>query len=170
MNRKGCAESYARLIGTLRDKVPAAILRTTFLVGFPGETAEDFADLLDFQNEIRPSWAGVFTYSREESTPAYSLKPTVNKKTAEARKKILEERQTVITEAWLNGFIGTETDVLIEERVKEEDLALGRAWFQAPEVDGLVVVRGVVQADRKKVRARIQARSGVDLSAVLIDG
>jgi len=164
MNRRGDADSYAALADSIRSTVPEAVIRTTFLTGFPGETDDDFDRLLAFQERLRPQWAGVFAYSPEEGTPAFKLRPRVPVKTARERKAVLEERQTAITAEWLDSLTGLETDVLVEERVEGEDLLLGRAWFQAPEVDGLVVVRGSEARPGGKIRVKIEGRAGVDLT------
>ncbi|GHT76313.1 ribosomal protein S12 methylthiotransferase RimO [Spirochaetia bacterium] len=87
MNRRGTAESYLTLIGKIRDTLPDAVIRSTFLVGFPGENLEDFEALLEFQEKARLDWAGAFTYSREEGTPAYGMKNRVAKRVAEERKR-----------------------------------------------------------------------------------
>jgi ribosomal protein S12 methylthiotransferase len=83
-------------------------------VGFPGETEDDFAMLTDFQEKLRPDWSGCFAYSREEGTPAYAMKTQVTKKTAERRKREVQERQTNITEKNMERFIGHKFDALFE--------------------------------------------------------
>ena len=148
MNRKGSFEKYVELVKEIRSILPSAVLRTTFLTGFPGESDQAALNTQKFLQKIRPVWSGCFPYSREENTPAYSLKPQVPKKVAEKRAAALEEIQSKITEESLKKYIGQEVPVLIEEIIESEGedpsaegLALGRAWFQAPEVDGCVVVR-----------------------------
>ncbi|MBN2351098.1 MAG: 30S ribosomal protein S12 methylthiotransferase RimO [Spirochaetales bacterium] len=163
MNRRGDADSYAALADSIRSALPEAVIRTTFLTGFPGENEDDFDRLLAFQERLRPQWAGVFAFSPEEGTQAFKLRPRVPGKTARKRKAALEERQTEITAAWLDSLVGRKTDVLVEERVEGEDLVLGRAWFQAPEVDGLVVVRDSSVYPGEKIRVLIEGRAGVDL-------
>jgi ribosomal protein S12 methylthiotransferase len=73
MNRRGAAESYLELIASIRTALPDAVIRSTFLTGFPGETVEDLQALLDFQDKARLDWAGAFVFSREEDTPAYTM-------------------------------------------------------------------------------------------------
>jgi ribosomal protein S12 methylthiotransferase len=152
MNRRGGGEAYLRLLDAIRSPLPDAVIRSTFLTGFPGETEADFAQLLDFQERARFDWLGVFTYSREESTPAYSMKNRVLKKTAGERKVRIEERQIPITEERINRFVGRELEVLLEEELPgvpasgSKDIPagpglwLGRLYCQAPEVDGSAVV------------------------------
>jgi ribosomal protein S12 methylthiotransferase len=168
MNRRGTAGIYLDLIGKIRRRLPAAVIRSTFMTGFPGETEEDFAALLDFQEKARLDWLGCFAYSREEDTPAYTMKNRIPKKTALERKRIIEERQIPITGKNMDRFTGKEFDVLVEEKIEgEEGLYLGRLYCQAPEVDGAAVIR---RGDDRQglepgtfVKGRITARTGVDL-------
>ncbi len=164
MNRQGSAKRYLQLIERIRTSLPDVMIRSTFMTGFPGESEEDFAILRDFQEAARLDWLGVFAYSREEDTPAYSYKNRVPKKLAESRKRQIEERQQVITEERLARFIGQTVEVVIEELVENEALSLGRAWMQAPDVDGLTVVHGRHEPG-SLVKARIEAIHGVDLEA-----
>ncbi len=168
MNRRGDAQSYIELIEKIRARLPESMIRSTFLVGFPGETDENFQLLRDFQDRARIDWLGTFAYSREEGTVAYSMKGRVAKKTAESRRRTIEEAQVGITSARLSRFIGSNVDVVIEERIEGENMCIGRAWMQSPEVDGLTVVRGV-HAPGSLVPCRIIALNGVDFEAVPTD-
>jgi ribosomal protein S12 methylthiotransferase len=182
MNRKGSAESYVALAETIRGRLPRAVIRSTFLVGFPGETDADFAALLDFQQKLRPDWLGCFAYSREEDTPAYAMKGQVPKKTAAARKRQIEERQISITEKNMDRFAGENLDVLLEERFEGgdggKDLWLGRLYCHAPEVDGSAVVvcegggGGIAAtgiAAGEMLPCGVVARRGIDLEVRLKD-
>jgi ribosomal protein S12 methylthiotransferase len=151
MGRKGNRNAYLNIIRRLRESLPGAIIRSTFLTGFPGETDRDFATLLDFQQAAQIDWLGVFTYSREEGTAAYTMKNRVNKKTAALRKAAIEEAQIPITAARLETFTGIETLALVEEEVDSGDetgadaipaslLSIGRLPIHAPEVDGAAVI------------------------------
>jgi ribosomal protein S12 methylthiotransferase len=162
MGRRPDAEENARLVSRIREKLPGAVIRTTFLLGFPGETDEDFQRLLAFQEETRPDWMGCFTYSREEDTPAYSLKGRVSTAAAVARKAEMERRQVPITARSLDASVGRTLDVLVEERIEGEEMSLGRAYLHAPDVDGLVVVRRGLQPG-SRVPVVIERRNGVDL-------
>jgi ribosomal protein S12 methylthiotransferase len=192
MNRHGSAAAYLDLVARIRKALPDSMIRSTFLVGFPGETEEDFAALRDFQEKAELDWLGAFAYSREEGTAAYGMKGRVAAKTAQARKKAVEEAQERITSRRLARFLGATLDVLVEERVAPpaspeggqaadpgspagqedegaEELSLGRAWLQAPEVDGLVVLRGGFEPG-SMVKARVLAVNGVDLDALPLKG
>jgi ribosomal protein S12 methylthiotransferase len=145
MGRKTGMDENLRLVETIRAELGDAVIRSTFLLGFPGETEEDFQVLLDFQRKAAFDWLGCFTYSPEEGTRAWMLHLKkalrVPKKTARARKKLVEEQQIPITEKRLERFTGRVAELLVEERVEGENMVLARAWFQAPEVDGLTVLR-----------------------------
>ena len=117
MNRRGGAAAYLDLIGRIRARLPDAAIRSTFLIGFPGETEEDFAELRDFQERARLDWVGSFAYSREEGTAAYGMPARVAKKTVAARRRLLEEAQERITREALERFVGRELEILVEENV-----------------------------------------------------
>jgi len=136
MNRGGTMETYLALSATIRARLPAAIIRTTFLVGFPGETDADFAALLVFQQQLRPDWLGCFAYSHEEDTPAYTMKGQVPPKIAARRQRQVEESQVPITVQSIDRFIGQTMEVLLEERIP----TIGRLYCHAPEVDGAAIV------------------------------
>ena len=140
MNRKGSAEKHLELLNTIRTRLPNAVLRSTFLLGFPGETDQDFDDLLLFQQEAKLDWLGCFAYSREEGTAAFSMKKRVRAKIAEERKELIEEKQIPIMEKNMERFEGQNLSVLIEEQVDE--FYLGRLYCQAPDIDGAAVIVG----------------------------
>jgi ribosomal protein S12 methylthiotransferase len=165
MNRRGNAGTYLALLETIRGRFPGAVIRSTFMTGFPGETEDDFRRLLDFQEKARLDWMGCFAYSREEDTPAYSMKGRVAKKTALERKRALEERQIPITEGQMDRFVGLGFETLVEEKIEGEDgLYLGRLPCQAPEVDGSAVITSARElVPGALVRGRVFARAGFDL-------
>jgi ribosomal protein S12 methylthiotransferase len=170
MNRRGNTKSYIALIQEIRNRLPDAVIRSTFLLGFPGETEEDFEALLDFQAKAELDWAGAFTYSREEDTLAYTMKKRVPKKTAAQRKALVEERQIPITQKRMDRFVGRTMEALIEEAVDEaaldleEGLYLGRLYCQAPEVDGAAVIRSEKPlVPGTLLPGKVFARAGFDL-------
>jgi len=180
MGRKGNAKIYLDLLETIRTKLPDAVIRSTFLVGFPGETEDDFKELVDFQKKACFDWLGVFTFSREEGTAAYSIKGKVGKKIAAQRKAIIEEKQLPITEERMNRFVGQTMDVLVEEAIvpatednQAADLWLGRLFCQAPEVDGAAVIRTADAAGTllpkpgDMIRGTIVACNGIDLELLV---
>jgi ribosomal protein S12 methylthiotransferase len=169
MNRHGTAAGYLSLLERIRKALPDAVLRTTFLLGFPGESDADFEALRAFQEEARFDWLGAFAYSREEGTPAYSMKGRVPKKLVAERKAAIEEAQERISPKRLERFVGRELEILVEEPFAktegEEDLSFGRAWLQAPDVDGLTVLRGAFEAG-SLVKAKVLALKGMDFDAL----
>ena len=178
MGRRGDPDSYLRLIAGIRAALPDGVIRSTFLTGFPGETGGDFRRLLDFQARSDLDWLGVFAYSREEGTPAYSMKARVPKKIAARRKALVEEIQTGISEKRMDRFVGRSMEALVEEALPipaadpvstgREYRYLGRLYCQAPEVDGSTVLRsGKPLVTGTFVRGRIVARRGFDLDMIL---
>jgi len=172
MGRLGDGPAYLRLIERIRNEIPGAVIRSTVLVGFPGEEEEDFTELLNFQRQAALDWLGVFTYSREEGTPAYRLQSGLGYRLmngkAEKRKSIVQEAQQEITTARLREHVGSLQQVLIEEPVAGERLFIGRTYFQAPEVDGLTVVSGENCTPGRLYRCRITSVTAVDLEAALV--
>lgn len=179
MNRNGNAAEYLRLAADIRRELPDAVLRTTFLTGFPGETDEAAEHTVRFLEELKSDWSGCFPYSREEDTPAYSMRERVSARTAKKRADTLLSVQRGLTRRSLAKWCGKEIDVLIEEVVDGEDgLAIGRAWFQAPDVDGSVVVRYEKEDEAQNacvrpghfVTVKVVASGDVDLDAVFVRG
>ena len=174
MGRRGDAESYLGLIDEIRGRVSDSVIRSTFMLAFPGEGNREFSQLLDFVSRAKLDWAGMFVYSREEGTPAYEDRQQAAHNRAvrrgEERKQKLQLLQQGITEGQLERWIGRDMDVLIEEPITGEDLAIGRSFLQAPEVDGSTVVRAEGMEAGARHRCRIIRRNGIDLEAVLVEG
>jgi len=143
MRRGGSRESFTRMIGDLRRRVPSLSLRTTFIVGFPGETEEEFEELRSFVEEIEFDHIGVFTYSHEPGAPSFPMADDVSPSLKDDRRQILLDLQEGISMKRYRGRIGKTLEILIEGRGAEAGTWSGRAAFQAPEVDGDVVVRGL---------------------------
>ncbi len=141
MRRAGNGAFIRDLLQKLRSQIPEIVIRTTFLVGFPGETERDFQQLCDFLEEQEFDRVGVFAYSPEEGTSAYGRADEVGDDIAEERKRILYEHQAAISEKKLNQYIGQEVEVLVEGVSEETDLLLqGRLATQAPGIDGVVYI------------------------------
>jgi ribosomal protein S12 methylthiotransferase len=128
------------LFQKIRNMVPDAVLRTTFIVGFPGETQKHIEELLDFIKEVRFDHLGVFTYSDEDDLPSHNLSGHISKKTAMKRFERIMSVQAGISEKNNEKYIGCELDVLVEE-APEDGVFVGRTWFQAPDVDGITYIR-----------------------------
>src|SRR5436190_4221256 len=141
MKRGGNRLSLERLIKRVRDRVPGIAVRTTFITGFPGETEEDFEELLAFVRNVQFDRVGVFTYSDEEGTPAFDLPNKVNAKIAERRRARLMKEQARISRKRNKARIGETVRVLFEGESNESDLLWqGRMEAQAPDIDGCVLI------------------------------
>ncbi len=171
MGRKGNARTYIELVKQLRREFPRGVIRSTILCGFPGENRHTFKNLLAFLREAQLDWVGFFPYSREEDTPAWHFRGALGTRFAaimtKGRIKRLENLQEKITENRMERFQGATLPLLVEEQVEGESLYLCRSPFQAPDVDGLVVLRAENIAPGTVVKGRIIKRNGLDLEAVL---
>lgn len=144
MKRGGTRESLEKLIRRVRDKVPGIAIRTTFITGFPGETDEDFEELIKFVRNSRFDNVGVFTYSDEEGTPAYDLPDKVDPKVAEKRRNRLMKEQAKISKSLNKSKIGKTFRVLFEGVSQESDLLFqGRLEGQTEEIDGYILINDV---------------------------
>lgn len=165
MRRWGDGDRFLMLIDRIRGRFPDAVLRSAFIVGFPGETEADAELLADFLPKARLDWAGFFPYSREEGTEAGTfVRGRVPSAVAERRAEVLGEIQSEIAERKRAALVGTSVDVLVESR---DGLQIrGRTWREAPEVDGEVRLRKA-RAVRvgDVVHARVTATDGLDLVA-----
>jgi ribosomal protein S12 methylthiotransferase len=173
MGRTGTFSQYADMVENIRAELSDSVIRTTLMTGFPGEGNSEYRELLRFQQEVAFDWAGVFTFSREEGTPAYRMRGTLAQrlveKRAEARKNELEEIQSGISAERMDRFVGRDLRILVEEQVKKEELALGRAYLQAPEVDGAsVVLSDRFEAGRWETM-RVLRRNNFDLEVAPLD-
>jgi len=141
MKRGGTRESLEKLIGRVRAQVPGITIRTTFITGFPGETEEDFDELMAFVRNCEFDNVGVFTYSDEEGTPAFDLPNKVDAKTAKRRRASLMKEQAKISKRKNKAKIGKTFKVLFEGYSQESDLLFqGRTEGQAQEIDGYVLI------------------------------
>jgi ribosomal protein S12 methylthiotransferase len=138
MNRRMTPDSIEKLIAKVRRKIPGVALRTSLMVGFPTETEKEFKELLEFVGRIEFERLGVFTYSREEGTAAYGLKPQVSDKIKNQRFNMIMVKQQEISRRVNERFLGRSLEVLVDE--KGEGYYLGRSYADAPEVDGNVFI------------------------------
>jgi ribosomal protein S12 methylthiotransferase len=141
MNRGGSRAELERLVTKLRHGIPGLTLRTTFIVGFPGETAEEFRTLESFVEWARFERMGAFTYSQEEGTPAGALSGQISARVKERRRHLLMERQREISWAYHQSLIGHQMQVLVDGFSEDEQMWEGRYEGQAPEIDGVVYIQ-----------------------------
>jgi ribosomal protein S12 methylthiotransferase len=144
MKRGGNRGIYERQIEGIRKMMPDVGLRTSFIVGFPGETEHDFSELMSFVKNVGFDNVGVFLYSDEEGTGAFDLDGKVSRSTAVRRRDRLMKEQSQVSASRLRGMIGREVEVLLEGPSEESDLLLqGRMETQAPDIDGHVLINDV---------------------------
>ncbi len=142
MNRPWQAQINDKIIDKLKTRLPEATLRTTFIVGYPGETEDRFQHLLQFVERHQFDHVGVFKFSPEEGTPAYQLTNRISEEIMEARRNALMEVQQPIAASRNNACVGKIVEVLIEQENPKTGEKIGRSARFAPEIDGLVYVRG----------------------------
>ncbi len=140
MNRRTARADIERLIEKLRSRVPDVALRTTVLVGFPGESEAEFRQLVNFLEEADFAHLGVFTYSHEEETAAYRLPDDVPQRVKKERKEEIEALHMNLVEARNAAFIGRTLRVLADESGSAGSPGLGRSAYQAPEIDGNILL------------------------------
>ncbi len=169
MGRGYRPDDLYRLFEGIRSRVAGAALRTAVIVGFPGETGDDFERLVEFVSTVRFDHLGVFTYSDAEDLPSHRLQRHVAEKTARLRRDRLMELQADISLGNNRRRIGSEVDMLVERPVPGGGYQ-GRTMFQAPEVDGVTLVRQAGGGGRPEpgeiVRVRIAGAGDYDLEAV----
>ena len=169
MHRGHGGQRLRDTVDRLRHAVPDLVLRTTFLVGHPGETEEDFRELCSFLDYAAPDHLGVFAYSHEEGTAAGAREDLVPDDIVEERQRELLTRQREFNTARLRRKVGSEIEVMVDGLSEETDLLLqGRWWGQAPDVDGVVTLANGEAQPGDFRRARIRASSDFDLIADLL--
>src|SRR3989440_10323561 len=153
-----------RLVRKLRERVPDLTFRTSFIVGFPGETDGEFQELCDFVEEMRFERVGVFQFSREEGTPSYDLDGQVPARVKAQRQKKLLGIQRKISKAHQAALVGRTLDVLVEGVSEETSLLLEGRWMgQAPEIDGKVYVNRGTARPGQMVKVEIEQAGDYDL-------
>ena len=175
MKRGAGAEIFLKTIEKVRAAVPGIALRTSFIVGFPGESPSDFEVLEQFIGEAKFDWLGVFSYSHEEGSAAYSLDAQVPKRTIEARRKRLMTLQQKISRNAKQDWVGRDVVVLAEGESEETPLLWeGRTQFHAPEIDGKVYINDFGDLEALEAgrfyRAEITEAHDYDLVARIVSG
>ncbi len=170
MNRGGNNQEIRTLLDKFRKNIPGLVLRTTFIVGFPGETERQYQRLYDFVQETQFDRVGVFTYSSEEGTTAYPLGDTVCEAVKQQRRERLLRLQAKVSLKKNSALIGTIQDVLVEGLSSETDLLLeGRTAGHAPEIDGQVYMNEGTARPGDFVRVEITQASHYDLVGRIVN-
>lgn len=164
MKRPGGAEPYRELIGRIRSEAPEAALRSSFIVGFPGETDEDVEELAEFLDEVTLDWAGFFPYSPEAGTPAAELGDRVPPEDMAERLRYLQGLQEDITATANLERVGERLEILVDQ--VEDGVPVGRSYRQAPEIDGMITLdRG---QPGRWVTAEVVGAFGADIDARVV--
>lgn len=170
MGRRTNREELTERIAKLRREIPDIALRTTMISGFPGETQADHEELMDFVNEMEFERLGVFAYSAEEDTPAYSYPDQVPQEVKEGRRDEIMELQQDIAFGHCEDMVGRVLTVLIEGKVVDEPVYVGRTYMDAPNVDGLIFVNAEMELmSGDFVRVKVTGAAEYDLIGEVCD-
>ena len=137
MNRQSDGKSIRKLISKIRKEIPEVVLRTTVMVGFPGETKEDFEELYEFLKEAKFDKLGCFAYSKEDGTPAARIKEQIHPMTKKSRYNKIMSLQKEISKQNLEKRIGQQVEVLIEDKTFDGKTYIGRTYMDVPDIDGI---------------------------------
>ncbi len=173
MKRGGSADIFLRTIEKMRRTIPGVTLRTSFIVGFPGETEKEFAELCEFVREAEFDWMGSFAYSDQDGATAYALDQKLSPREIERRRKHLMQIQKGISKRKKKALRGKEFDVLLEGASEESDLLLeGRTAMHAPEIDGKLYIAdvpdGLMPVPGEFYRCQITETHDYDLVAKIV--
>jgi ribosomal protein S12 methylthiotransferase len=165
MKRWGSGDRFLETITGIRTQEPAAAFRSSFIVGFPGESEDAHDALLTFLADAALDWAGFFAYSPEEGTPAEAMPDRPAADLVGEWLRECDEVQDPITRAVRDALVGTEVDVLVDEHEVASGLAVGRTHREAPEIDGVVRIEGAFARPGATIRAHVTDAVGPDLVA-----
>ena len=166
MRRPANIDWVYNTIGKMRSAIPNLAVRTTFIVGYPGETDEEFAGLMQFVDDMQFDRVGVFTYSFEAQTPSGQMPDQMPADVAEARRDALMAKQQQISLVKNQRLVGKTLTTLIEGSDAEQGISVGRTYRDAPEVDGLVIIEGTVPAG-EMVPVKITGAMEYDLTGTV---
>lgn len=162
MGRKGSYDIYLDLVNKLRDRVKNIVIRTTFMVGYPGETELEFDEIIKFLTAARLDRVGCFVFSPEDDTKAFLLHDTVSSEEKQKRYDAVMALQRDISAEKLESLIGTELDVIVEEII-DDNTCIGRSIYDAPEVDGVFYLTCGSERVNSIVRAKVTDSYEYDL-------
>lgn len=165
MHRRGDTAFLRRLFTGLRDRIPGLVLRTSLIVGLPGETEEEFEELCEFMREMNIERAGVFCYSPEEGSEAANMPDQIDDDVKNERRMIIEELQSDVLDRFAARMKGQLIDVLCEGWDGETGLYYGRSYADSPDIDGRVLFDSVFSVEEGQfVPVRITGAQGADLT------
>lgn len=170
MGRRTNQKDLIQIITKLRENIPDIVLRTTLITGFPTETEEEHQELMNFVKDMQFERLGVFTYSKEDNTPAAQLKPQILSKVKKQRQKDIMKLQQAVVFEHTEKLVGKQLQVLIEGKIADEDnVFIGRTYMDAPQVDGFIFLNSnqeLISGDL--VSAEVTGAKGYDLVGELI--
>lgn len=172
MGRRTSKDDITGIVKTLRDRIPDIALRTTLITGFPTETDEEHKELLEFIESMRFDRLGVFTYSKEEDTPAALLKPQIPAKVKKQRQKELMEIQQTIAFDISSSHIGRIMDVIIDGKIADkDDVYVARTYMDGPQVDGYIFINSEEELmSGDIIRVRVTGANKYDLIGEIVEG
>ena len=162
MNRKTTGENIKKLITTIREEIPDAIIRSTVMVGFPGETEKDFNELYNFIKWAKFDKLGCFAYSKEEGTVAYKMDNQIHHMTKKKRYNEIMQSQQKISKANMEKHIGKTLRVLVEEN------NIGRSYMDVPDIDGIIYLKGKVK-EKQFINCKVTNITDYDLVGEVIE-
>ncbi len=169
MNRKTTGENIKNIVSKIRNEIPDVIIRTSLIVGFPGETENDFEILKNAVEDLKFDRLGCFTYSKEDGTPAAKFENQVHPRTKEKRKNIIMNIQNEISTEKMKEKIGKEYEVLIEDYSDDGLFYVGRSYMDSPDTDGVIYVNIEDDLIGKFVKCKVVNSSDYDLVAEIIE-
>ena len=168
MNRKSDSKSIKEVIKKIRTEIPNAVIRTTLIVGFPGETEENFNELYDFVKETKFDKLGAFTYSKEDGTPAARLKEQIHHMTKKSRYNKIMNVQKEISKEIQKNYIGNTYKVLIDSKSFDGKYYIGRTYMDVPEIDGVVYIKNTKKYNNGDfVQVKITDTNEYDLIGII---
>ncbi len=166
MNRRTTGKQIEELINKIKKQIPDVILRTSLIVGFPGETEEDFNKLYEFVKKGYFDKLGVFTYSKEDGTPAARLKEQIHPATKKKRYNLIMSVAKDISAEKLKSYIGKEYKVLVEDTTFDHKFCVGRSYMDIPDTDGMVIIKNCdTKLVGEFVNCKVTAVNNYDLIA-----
>ena len=166
MNRRTTGKQIEELINKIKKQIPDVILRTSLIVGFPGETEEDFNKLYEFVKKGYFDKLGVFTYSKEDGTPAARLKEQIHPATKKKRYNLIMSVAKDISAEKLKSYIGKEYNVLVEDTTFDHKFCVGRSYMDIPDTDGMVIIKNCdTKLVGEFVNCKVTAVNNYDLIA-----
>ena len=170
MNRKSDSKSIERVIEKIRTRIPDVILRTTMIVGFPGETEEDFFELYEFVNSAKFEKLGVFKYSKEDGTPAAKIKEQVHYKTKQSRLDKIMTLESMISKIKLEEKIGNEYEAIVDGFSNDNKYICARSYMDIPNEDGTIFIKNDGKVNMGDfIKCKITSVRDYDLIAEMIN-